>query len=306
MADYNSSDVSTSIIFESTYGVTPTTGATRYEVPTSVDQPLLVAESTTIKSNTKKPNNAAGGSRRGVTNVTGALNTRAFSGALHYALMESLFRSSFTGTTTKTLKAAKDDKSFSVIHQLALNDFEVFSGALVKGLTIDVKANDEVNYNWDLVGTGFLPTDTDNPLSVTPTAYDGVGEFTGLDLANVTIAGQSVDVLEMSVSIAADRPMRPVCGTNVQRAPGYNGARDATVSMKVYRGSNAYHTLLTGGPQAFSFDLGPTGSGTRYSCPAVIFDIPKNELSNGSVFFNVTGTINYDATAQADIVVTQL
>jgi len=306
MARVFSADINHSIVPETAFGVTPTTGAVRSELPVSVDQGLLTAEATSIKSNTKRPNNAGNGSQRGMTTVNGAINMRGYYGVVPNMLMEGLLRSSFTGTTTKVLKPATTDKSYSIFSKLASDQIKTYAGCVVRGLTIDAKANDVVNFDWDIMGVSKTDSNTDNALTVVPTAYVGPGEYEGSDLGTINVAGQTVSFSELSFQITADRTQSPVLGSNTGIAFGYNGAREVKVTIKAYRESLALDNGLTGLDQAFSFNLGTTGAGWSFSCPSMNFDIPKDELGNGSAFVTITGTAKYDNTAAADLVVTQL
>lgn len=303
MARVYSADITHSIIPEATFGTTPTATATRSELPLSTDQALLSAEATSIKSNTKRPNNAGNGSQRGMKNVSGALNMRGFFGNVPNMLMEGLLRSTFAA---KVLKAGQTDKSFSIVSKLANDQVKTYPGVIIKGLTVDAKANDVVNFDWDVMGIDQIVGATDNALAIVPTAYVGPGEFEGSDVVSINVAGQTVSFSELSFQITADRTQSPVLGSNVGLAFGYNGAREVKVTIKAYRESLVLDQNLTGLAQNFAFTIGTTGSGYTFSCPSMFFDIPKDELNNGSAYVTITGTAGYDNTAASDVIVTQL
>ncbi|WP_156348278.1 phage tail tube protein [Sphingomonas sp. Leaf34] len=303
MARVFSADITHKIVPETVFGTTPTASATMSELPLSTDQNLLVAEATSIKSNTKRPNNAGNGSQRGMRAVSGALNMRGYYGVVPNMLMEGLLRSAFA---SKVLKAGTTDKSFSIIHKLASDQVKTNVGCVVKGLTIDAKANDVVNFDFDVMGIDQIVGATDNALAVVPTAYVGPGEYEGSDVVSINVAGQTVSFSELSFQITADRTQSPVLGSTTGLAFGYNGAREIKVTIKAYRDSLALDQNLTGLAQAFSFNLGTTGAGWSFSCPTMFFDIPKDEQNNGSAYVTITGTAGYDNTAASDVVITQL
>ena len=306
MALVNAADITHSLIPETTFGVTPTTTATRYLLPLSADQSPLVASATTIASPTKMPNRASNGSRRGMLSVDGSMDVRFMRAPFMDVLLQSALSSTYA---TNVLKAGTTDTSFSVITSLqggaaGAQMHKVFGGCMVSGFSLDIKADGEVTSSWDVMGATAIDLTTDNPLTVTGPGT--VVEFLGQEVNTITVAGQTLSIAEMSFETKLDRTRRPILSSTSGLAYGVNGTRETTVTVKAYRESFAINTAITGLAQALSFDIGGTGTGYRFSLPAAYGDIPRDEVGDGSAFVSVTFTAGYDATANTDLVITRL
>lgn len=307
MALVSASDITHSLIAETTFGVTPTATATRYALPLSADQALLKAEAPPIDSPTKMPNRASNGSRRASLTVDGSLDIRF----MRAPFMDVLLQSALSGTyATNVLKAGITDSSFSVLTSLqggaaGAQMVKQFGGCMVSGFNISAKANEEVSSSWDLIGLNATNLTTDNALAVTALPA-GTLEFLGTELANITVAGQTLSIAELTFDTKLDRTRRFTLTNSANLAYGVNGTRETTVTVKAYRDSFAIDTAVTGLAQAVTFDIGGTGSGYRFQLPAAYGDIPKDEISDGSAFVTITFKAGYDNTSATDVVVTRL
>lgn len=301
MALVSASDITSSIIAETVFGTTPTTTATRYELPLGADAALLTAAATTIASQTKRPNRASNGSRRAMINPEGSFDIRF----QRHAFMDILLQSALSGTfATNVLKAGTTDSSFSVIHRLAPDMYKVFAGMMVNGFSISTTGNDEVKSSWNLMGASMINSATDNALAVT--SITGTTEFIASEVQSITVAGQTLAVAQIDFETNLDRTRRPVLGSNTGLAFGVNGLRDTTITVRAYRESLAIDAAITGAAQAVSFDVGTTGGGYRFQAPAAYGDIPVDSMSDGSAFVTITFKPGYDATAGTDLVITRL
>lgn len=301
MALVSSSDITSSIIAETVFGVTPTATATRYELPLGADAALLTAAATTIASPTKRPNRASNGSRRGMVNPEGSLDIRF----QRHAFMDILLQSALSGTfATNVLKAGTTDSSFSIIHKLASDMYKTYAGNMVNGFSISTTGNDEVSSSWNLMGASVTNDATDNALAVT--AITGTTEFLASEVQSITVAGQTLSIAELTFETTLDRTRRPVLGSNTGLAFGVNGVRDTTITVRAYRESLSIDSAITGLAQPVSFDIGATGGGYRFQAPAAYGDIPVDSISDGSAFVTITFKAGYDATAGTDLVVTKL
>jgi hypothetical protein len=302
MARVFTPDIIHTLVPEATFATTPTTGATRYELPLAEDAAPLEATATDIKSNTKRPNRESNGSQRGMVDVSGALNMRLTSAPVVSALFEYALSGVFA---SKVLKGGSVDKSFTVISKFAADMVKFNRGCMVKGFTIDAKANDGTTVNFDVMGVAQDALTSDSALTVT-VVPGSANEYKADDVRGILVAGTALSFSELSFQTALDRTQSPVLSSSVGLAFGVNGTRTTTVTLKAYRDSFAVDTLLTGAAQGFQFDVGTTGNGFRFSCPAMYFSIPKDEVSNGSAFVTITGTAGYDPTLGSGIQITQL
>lgn len=307
MALVSASDITHSLVAETTYGVTPTASATRYALPVSADQALLKADASPIASPTKMPNRASNGSRRGMLTVDGAMDVRFMRAPFMDILLQSALSNSYA---TKVLKAGTADSSFSVLSSLqggaaGSQMVKQFGGCMVTGFSIGAKGNEEVTSSWDIMGSKSANLTTDNALTITNLPV-GTTEFLASELANITVAGQTLSIAELTFETKLDRTRRPILTSNDGLAFGVNGTRETTVTVKFYRESFAIDTAVTGLAQAVTFDIGATSTGYRFQLPAAYGSIVQDELSDGSAFGTVVFTAGYDATAQTDLIVTQL
>lgn len=297
----NASDLSHSIVKEATFGVTPTTTATRYELPAAADQEPLAASATIIASNTKRPNRSSNGSRRGMEMVEGSVATRFVRHAFMDLLLENALCNAFA---TNVLKAGELDTSFSLITKLASDMYKTNAGCAVSGFSISATNNDEVSISFDMMGALQNRSATDNPLAVS--AVTGVTEFIGSEVNTITLAGQTLAIAELTFSTQLNKTRRGTLGSNASLAYGVEGTRETTLTVKAYRESFAVDTAITGLAQACSFRIGGVGTGYSFEMPAAFGDIPKDSIGDGSVYVDLTFTAGYDATAGTSLVITKL
>jgi hypothetical protein len=311
MALISPSDVTFTLVPETTAGVTPTASATRYEIPAKADQTLPSFTANEIASNTKRPGRAGNGMRRGMISGTGTLDMRLQAAPVVNTLMESAVSGKFTTTGTKTLKSGTQDSTFSVISLLqsgaagsALVD--VAAGAMANKMTVSAKAGDEVNVSFDLLATVNSQLTTDNALTVTAVPAAAY-EFAGAEVSAITVAGNStIQFTELSLEVTQERNVRGKLGTNTPIGIGTNGTRTVKLTLKAYRESFAIDALLTGQAQSFSFTVGATGNGYGFFIPAGYASIPTTEFDAESAFVNIEVTAAYDVTSATDFYVTQL
>jgi hypothetical protein len=305
MALVSAADIQHSLIPETTFGTTPTTGATRYLLPLAPDAPLLTAKATQIASPTRMPNRANNGSKRGMTTVEGSLDLRFQKAPVLDKLLESAVSGAFA---TNVLKAAMTDSSFSVLSFMqggaaGAQMIKAYNGCMVNGFTISSKGNDAVSAAFQVMGAGYSNLTTDNALTTTTTAYS---EFVAADLQAITLAGVPISVAEVSLDWKVDRTRRPVVSSNTGLAFGVNGTTEVTLTIKAYRDSFSVDTAITGAAQAVSFSIGGVGTGYSFSLPAAYGEIPSDEISDGSAFVNITFSGAYDATQGTNLVITKL
>jgi hypothetical protein len=253
------------------------------------------------------PNRASNGSRRGSLTVEGSVDVRF----MRAPFMDVLLQSALSNTyATKVLKAGITDSSFSVLTSLqggaaGAQMVKQFGGCMVSGFSISAKANEEVSSSWDIMGLNATNLTTDNALAVTALPA-GTVEFLGTELANITVAGQTLSIAELTFETKLDRTRRFTLTNSPNLAYGVNGTRETTVTVKAYRDSFAIDSAVTGLAQAVTFDIGPTSTGYRFQLPAAYGNIPTDELSDGSAFVTITFTAGYDNTSGTDLIVTQL
>lgn len=305
MALVSTTDIQHSLIPETTFGVTPTTGATRHLLPLAPDAPLLTASATQIASPTRMPNRANNGSKRGMTTVEGSLEMRFQKAPVMDVLLQSALSNTFA---TNVLKAGTTDSSFSVLSYLqggaaGSQMIKAYRGCMVSGFTISTKGNEGVTANFQVMGADYSNLTTDNALVTTATSYN---EFTAADLQTITIGGVAVSVAEVTLDWKVDRTRRPIISSNTGLAFGVNGTTEPTLTVKAYRDSFSVDSAITGLAQGVSFSIGGTGTGFSFSLPAAYGDIPTDELSDGSAFVNIVFKGGYDATQNTNLVITKL
>jgi hypothetical protein len=305
MALIQQTDIAYSLIPETDFGVTPTAGATRYELPVSAEQVPLTVTASEIASSTKRPNRASNGTRRGMMMVDGPLDIRFQRHAFMDVLLESALSNTFA---SNVLKAGQIDPSFSVLALFkdGVDDeakLQQFAGCMVSGFSIASRANDAVTSTWDIIGAKAEFLNSNNPIEATQ--ITGATEFVGAELTNIAVAGMTLDIVELNFDTKLDRTRRPKLGSNNSLAFGVNGTRETTVTVKAYRHDNwTPETTITGLPQALSFDLGT--SGYRVQLPAAYGSFPTTTLGDGSAFVEISFKAGFDSASGTDLIITRL
>ncbi len=306
MAIYSPNDASISIIFEPTAGVTPTTGVPRYILPTAQDQAPIAFTSADIVSDTKRPNGAAAGSQRGPITGEGTLDMRLQLAPVYLSLFESVLRNKFTTTGTKTLKPGNTETTFSVLSLIAPGAantamVDIAANCQATKFTLDAKAGEGATVNFDVMSLAQTLATTDNAITLTDlpaAAY----EYTGADIGTLTIAGNtSLIFTELNLEVGQPRAARLKLGSNIPVGMGTSELREVKLTFRAYRESFALDALLTGQKQAFSFNIGGYGF--------FVFGmakLPTTAYDSESIFVDVEVTGAYDATAAADVYITQL
>jgi len=302
------SDITFSLIPEATFATTPTTGATRYELPVKADQAPLAYSTNNIDSETKRPNRSSNGSRRGMGQAQGSFEFR-LSNATY---LTPLFQSALSGTfVSKVLKGGSTDTTFSVLCKLidgaagsAL--VQQVKGCMVNSMTISGEQNAEVNVSFELMGAARDMLTTDNALAVAAVPNTAV-EFIGKEVTAFNVAGNtSLNVSAFELVVGHERALRGVFGSDAGVGFGTSGTRGTTLELTVYRESGLLETLTTGAAQAVSFQIGSTGNGWSISLPAAYIQVPQDSLDGESAFVTLNMTAGYDATSGTDIIITQL
>lgn len=306
MAIYSPNDSSTSIIFETTPGQTPTTGASRYVLPVAQDQSPIAFTSADIASNTRRPNGAAAGTQRGPITGEGTLNMRLQLAPVYLGLFESVLRGKWTTTGTKTLKPGGTDTTFSVLSVIAPGAagsamVDVAANCQATKFTLNAKAGEGASINFDVMSLAQSLVTTDNTLTLTDLPVAAY-EYTGADIGTLTIAGNtSLIFTELNLEVGQPRAARLKLGSNAPVGMGTSALREVKLSFKAYRESFALDALLTGQKQAFSLNIGGYGFFVYGMAK-----LPSTSYDAESVFVNVEITGAYDATASADVYMTQL
>ena len=300
MAIINPLDVTLSLIPEVTFGVTPTTGATRYDIPKKASQALPVYKTNDVASDTIRPNRASNGSRRGPAEGTGSLDLR-FQQA---TVIDTLLANAVSGTwNTGVLKAGKTDSSFSLIAKLNSTMYQINAGCIVSSFKVDAKAAGTVDSTFDFLFTGRTPSATDNALTVT--AVDSATEFMGSDVTNITVAGATLVFSEISFEITQDRKTVPQLGTNTPYAISTTGSHQVKITVKALRESLAIDTAIDGTAQAVVFEIGGTGDGYRFTLPAAYGSIPYDETGD-SMMVVMEFMAGWDDTEATDLKIEKL
>lgn len=306
MAIYSPNDSSISLIFEATPGVLPATGAVRYVLPTAQDQAPIVFTSADIVSNTKRPNGAAAGTQRGPITGEGSLDMRLQLAPVYIGLFESVLRNKFTTSGTKTLKPGSTDTTFSVLSLLAPGAsgsamVDIASNCQATKFTLNAKAGEGATVAFDVMSLAQSLVTTDNSTTLTDLPVAAF-EYTGADVGTLTIAGNTTLIFtELNLEVGQPRAPRLKLGSNVPVGMGTSDLREVKMTFRAYRESFALDALLTGQKQAFSVNLGGYGF--------FVFGmakLPSTSFDAESIFVDVEITGAYDATAAADVYLTQL
>lgn len=303
----SSNDIQFSAIKEATLGTTPTTGATRHELPIKSGASVPQFKANAIQSDTMRPNRASNGSRRGNRSGEGSFDFRFQKCGVIDLFLESALSSTWAdtgpvGEEVSTLKAAKTDVSMSVIAQLGAGMFRTSKGVICNSVKINGTAAKEVSAAFGFVFVNQTDANTDNALEVT-----GAGEnleYLGAEVS-ITVAGQTLNFTEFSVDITQDRTMRDILGSYTPIGVGASGTRKVKFTAKAFRENLTVDALIDGTPQVVVIEIGEEGDGYRITIPAAYGQIPYDETAESMmVVFEFDG--GYDSASGTDVVIEKL
>jgi hypothetical protein len=303
----SANDVSYSIIPEATLGTTPTSAASRFELPIKSGQAAPTYKANEIQSQTMRPNRASNGARRGNGSGEGSFEFGFQKDAAIKLLMASALSGTWTGTAgSQVLKAGKTDSSFSTIAKLASNLWQVSAGGVCSGFNLSAKAADGISASFDMVFTKRTNAASDASSSLSVTASAGSPEYIGSEVTNITVDGDSsLQYTELTLQVTQDRAMRNVLGSSTPIGVGTSGNRQVKLTIKAYRESFAVDTLIDGTPQPVSFQIGGAGDGYIVTLPAAIGAVPTDETGDDMMVV-VEFTAAYDGNELTDLKIAEI
>lgn len=293
----NSADISETIIPETSLGQTPSTGATRYELPVKVDTAPLAYKTDDIKSDTKRPHRASNGKKKGMGTATGTWEFRLSEAPVIHTLLESALSGKFA---TGVLKAGDTDSTFTTIAKLAADKFEITPGCICNSVTIAGKQNAEITVSFAVTGAGRTTAAVDNAL--TTTSVGVANEYVGADVSSVTVGGATLTYTEFTLAITHNKTPRGGFGTRNVLGYGVSGNREVTLTLKAYKTDFSLENLVAAGaPTTAVVTVGAAGDGYRFTLPLADIDWPEGSVDNGSLVQTVVLTARYDDTSTTDV-----
>lgn len=299
----NPSDVTYSIIKETTAGTLPGTGTLLGLDYIPGTMPVYRADG--ITSPTLKANRASAGSRRVNYRVEGGFN-------VHFcrdAAVELLLESALSGAwATNVLKASNADTSFSIEEKMiegAGSLYQRFLGCQVSSFSLSCPFDSNAEATFDIIGMDRDQETTASSLG-SATAAGTKTKLTGLDVSNVTIAGLTATYTSLDLSVTHNRETQGQFGSAAARGIGTSGNREVTLTLKGYRADFTPESIIGDDPIAVSFTMGSGVNGYTFSLPAAYGSLPENEMDASKALFTVTFTAAYDTTAATDFQITRL
>lgn len=313
MADttVNSADLSFSILEEVTPGVTPTV-ATRYELPTAVDQAPPEFSTADIVSNTKRPNRASNGTQDGMSSLSWSFAMRLRKSAYMDLLLKSALCGDWQGNK---LSAGKKDTFFSIV--TALRDdtavdpapanglYYLDAGNIVNSVEFGFTAGSEATVTFAGIGLTRDLSEENDANSVTAVEANSV-EMKYDDLKNVKLGTTDIGVSSLNLTVSHERELRPICGQPEADGIGTSGARSVSGTLVVYRKSFDINSEVTGAGQKLSFEATRNGVGYHFTLPAALLKKPTDSVQGSSVLATITFTASFDNTAQTDIFIERI
>lgn len=303
----SSNDIQFSAIKEVTLGTTPTTGATRHELPIKSGASVPQFKGNAIQSDTMRPNRASNGSRRGNSSGEGSFDFRFQNCGVMDLFLESALSGTWqdvgaVGDEVSTLKAGKTDVSMSVIAKLGAGMFRTSKGVICNSVKINGTAAKEVSASFGFVFIDQANGSTDNAITVTEAGENL--EYLGAEV-DVTVAGQTLNFTEFSVDISQDRTMRDILGSYTPIGVGASGTRKVKFTAKAFRENLTVDALIDGTAQEIVIEIGTVGDGYRITIPAAYGSIPYDETAESMmVVFEFDG--GYDSASGTDVIIEKL
>lgn len=303
MATINSNDVLVYLIPETTYGELAIAG-NKYELPRKQGAGLLTKDYGAVASDTIRPGRNANGSRRGNETVSGTIELNAITSPVVDLLLESAASAKFD--SNGVLKAAKTDISFTHVAVLSNGQYQVSTGCMVTGATLNAQAADAVTYSFEVTGSKQVEQAT-LPNGYTEVAIDDAAyEYLGHEVLNVTVAGTTaLKFSELELQVNQARNARNILSSNTAAGLTVSGAREVTETFTFYREAGVdYEAIFTGEPQEFAFDLGIAAYGRSFTVFGQAAGLENNAEDDLMITITVTG--KYDSTTGTALVIEKL
>lgn len=302
----NPVDIQYAVISEVTAGTTPATPA--FKVFPHVVGDNLQIDSEMIESPILLPNRTKATPVKAGYSASGELKTHMARNDAVDIMLESLVGGTFTSNVLKggtAIKSMTVEKRFT---HGATTHYQRFLGVQVSNMNLSVESKGIADLSFGLTGMGAgAPATTIITGATYPASVSNGKKLTGLDVSNVSVAGITGIFNSLELSVETNREAFHGFGSANALGVDMNGARDITLTLKLYRENlTPESTLLNDTAFAVSFTIGSGASGYTVLLPACVSETPKSEDDGVSSFVTLVLKAGYDATEATDIKITRL
>lgn len=295
-------DITETIIPETSFAQTPTSGAQRYELPVKVDTAPLAYKIEDIKSDTKRIKRAAGGTKPGMGTASGTWEFRFSKAEVLKPLLESALSGKFTNGV---LKAGDTDSTFTHIAKLAADKYEITPGCICNSVTIAGKMNAGITASFAVTGAGRTTSDTDNQLAVQTTGV--VDEWVGKEVSSIKVGDADLTYTEFSLVGNHTKTALGAFGTRNALGYGVSGAREVILTLKAYKTDFSLDNLVNAGePTNAVITIGDVGDGYKITLPLADINWPEGSVDNGALVQTVVLTARLDEATTTDLMIEAL
>ena len=304
MANYiNNNEQAYSIIEETEFGVTPTTGD-RLDLPTEANQNPLVFTNEMIADNTQRPNRETSAPTRGHESSSGS-----FSMSLRQCpAIDLLIASAIAGEFDVNGLAfgGERESSFSMFTRLSERggyQGYVDGGVVVSSFSITGSAKEGVTCAFDLMGTNRVVATAEPTLPLVATEAQMLNY---INVKNVKVAGETLEFINLDFSTGMSRDHRVVFGKKNATSIATTGNRETTCTLKGFRKGFEIDALVGDEPVEVSFEITNADGGYRITLPAAICKSPTDELTDTGLLISLEFMGHYDETVRSGITVERL
>ena len=292
MAYVSSNSVKDYIGKETTFGVVPT-AALRYELPRKAGSSLPVLSGNEITSDTIRAGLNGNGTRRSINSVSGNIELNAVTAEFVDLLLESALSNDFDAGTG-ILKASDKPVSFTHVSEVAANKFKISTGNMVNNFSLKADAAALVTMSFGFVGTKQVEAANINTWTgtLTPVPLEAY-EYDGSELLNLTVAG-GTNLKYSTVELSVESPRNPRNALSGTESIGFaSQTRNVTATFSIWLDPAVdYNAIFTGEDQEFSFDLGITDYGRRFTMYGTA-SIPQTRTADDLMLdVTITGKLN--------------
>lgn len=310
MAGYNPSDISFSLIKETTAGTIPGSGALLKFDHVPGTAPAYTSDF--IESPVLSAGRASGGNRKVNYRVEQGIKT-------HFcrdAAIELLLASALSGTWVEagtvgdagdTLKAGDTDSSLTIEKKVSgtTSLYSRYTGCQVSKFALTVEASGNAEASFDVMGMGRTTATT--ATSLTYSNASTKLKLAGPDVSSVTIAGLTgVQFRSLELSVEHNREAQDAFGSTAAVGIGTSGNRKVMLTLTFYRENFTPESVLAGDAAvAVSFTIGSGAEGYTVTLPAATASVPSDEADGSKYLVKVEFSARRDATLGTDLQITR-
>jgi len=154
------------------------------------------------------------------------------------------------------------------------------------------------------MGNDYVREATDHALTITPD--NPTTEYRSKDAKTITCGNVTLKAVEFQLSVKLNKTRRLLLGTDAGAEHGVDGMFEIILTVKTYREGLEIDALCDGTKRPAVLTIGEAGDGLVFELPAAQANTPEHNVSDGSLFADLTFKATYDDVAGTMLVCTEI